>query len=349
MNDGPRLVAWELTARCNLSCAHCRVVSPEKDTGRAPELTTGEALGLIDQMSEFAPFILILTGGEPLIRNDFFRISRSAAASSMRVALASNGMLVDRCMAKLLIESGISRVSLSLDGADAATHDAMRGCEGSFAHVIQASGHLRDVRMPFQINTTLTSRNAAHLKEIMSLAFRLGAIEHHLFVFVPVGRGMDAIGEPLSPEAREELLRWLAVAQARSPIRIQVTCAPQYQRILLEVSGATTQSNHRQSSACLAGTGFVFVSATGEVYPCGYLPLSAGNVRGQPFADIWRSSPLLLELRGQRTLEGTCGGCNYRDVCGGCRARAYAATGRLFASEPSCAYALAHIHDGKAS
>ncbi|MHC4507142.1 MAG: radical SAM protein, partial [Planctomycetota bacterium] len=339
----PRLVAWELTNRCNLRCRHCRAA----DAGEAVEgeLTPEEALHLVDEIAEFAPLTLILSGGEPLVREDFLDIVRAGIKKELRVAVATNGVLLDEAMARTLKDEGVSRVSLSLDGADAATHDGLRGLEGAYDQLMAAAARLREAGLPFQINTTVTTNNVDQVERIAEIVPGLGAVEHHVFMFVPTGRG-EAMA--LGAERYEAVLELLARRQADSPIRIQVTCAPHYQRVIRQTGVlARGESGHRRGgTGCLGGTAFVFVSSTGEVYPCGYLPIRVGDVRKTPFAEIWRTAPLFCDFRDRSRLEGRCGVCEYRKVCGGCRARAYAVSGNVMGEEPYCTHVPAKHKQG---
>jgi len=339
----PRLVAWELTNRCNLSCRHCRAA----DSGEKmpDELSTEEALALVGQIAEFAPLTLILSGGEPLVREDFLDIVRCAVDKGLRVAVATNGTLVDEKMAKTMKDEGVVRVSLSLDGVDAAAHDSLRGLDGAYEMLLVAAARLKAAGLPFQINTTVTLNNVDQVPEIVALVPTLGAVEHHVFMFVPTGRGEKMADESLGAERDEEVLHWLAEAQKTSPIHIQVTCAPHYQRVLRQTGCLTDGKGHGRkrggggaTGGCLGGTAFAFISAVGEVYPCGYLPIPAGDVRIMPFPEIWRTSSFFLALRDRKRLEGRCGACEYRRVCGGCRARAYAVSGKVFGEEPFCTH-----------
>jgi heme b synthase len=359
----PRLVAWELTNRCNLRCRHCRAA----DAGEAVpgELTHDEALALVDDMATFAPLTLILSGGEPLVREDFMDIVRAGVERKMRVAVATNGVLLTESLARKMKSAGVSRVSLSLDGPDAATHDAQRGLDGAYEMLMAAAARLREAELPFQINTTVTVKNADRLAEIVKLVPTLGAMEHHVFMFVPTGRGESIADESLGGRKYEEILSWLAEVQEANPVHIQVTCAPHYQRILRQTDcapassgghpsehpGGNAPSGHpkgrSRGGGCLGGTAFAFISAVGEVAPCGYLPLKAGNVRDGGFAKVWRESPLFLELRERENLTGRCGACEYRKVCGGCRARAYAVSGDHLGEEPYCTYVPRRAREGE--
>ena len=315
------IIAWELTAACNLSCRYCRAsASHEPDQG---ELDTDEAKRFVESIAPLKP-MLILSGGEPLLRPDLFQIIRLAVSLGIRVSLASNGTLITSGLAEEIADSGVSRVSISLDGADAAMHDHGRG-QGSFERSIRGIENLRG-RVDFQINFTVTQKNQSELIRIFDLAEKLGAAALHIFFLVPTGRGREE--DVITPERQEEMLRQIDEEMDRRTLEVQVTCAPQYARLKRPGHG-------RGSGGCLAGRGFVFVSRKGEVYPCGYLPLRVGSVREKNFIEIWENSPELQALREGR-LKGKCGRCEFSRSCGGCRARAYALTGDYLQSDPSC-------------
>ena len=315
------IIAWELTAACNLSCRYCRAsASHEPDQG---ELDTDEAKRFVESIAPRKP-MLILSGGEPLLRPDLFQIIRLAVSLGIRVSLASNGTLITSGLAEEIADSGVSRVSISLDGADAAMHDHGRG-KGSFERSIRGIENLRG-RVDFQINFTVTQKNQSELIRIFDLAEKLGAAALHIFFLVPTGRGREE--DVITPVRQEEMLRQIEGEMDRRTLEVQVTCAPQYARLKKPGHG-------RGSGGCLAGRRFVFVSRKGEVYPCGYLPLRVGSVREKNFIEIWENSPELQALREGR-LKGKCGRCEFSRSCGGCRARAYALTGDYLQSDPSC-------------
>ncbi|HOO53189.1 MAG TPA: radical SAM protein [Methanothrix sp.] len=323
------IIAWEVTAACNLSCEYCRAsasASPDE-----AELSTEVALDFIDQVAPLKPMI-ILSGGEPLLRPDIFDLAKYAADRGVRVSLASNGTLITPEIVERIKRAGIMRVSISLDGPSPETHEATRG-PGSFDLAMRGIGNLRG-KVDFQINMTITKENLDEVCGTMDLAERLGAVAFHLFFLVPTGRGSE--DELVTPEEQDEVLRWVAGECRNRQIEVKVTCAPQYGRVVREVL-TEAERKGMMGSACLAGTSFVFVSRTGDVCPCGYLPVVAGNVRMESFPEIWESSPVFLDLR-KRELLGRCGGCDYREVCGGCRARAYAKTGDYLESDPLCSY-----------
>lgn len=363
----PRLIFWETTAGCNLACRHCRRITVA-DQLVPEDLTTEASLDLVDQIAAFANPILVLSGGEPLMRPDIFEIARHATDAGLIVALASNGTLIDATVARALKESGVRRVSLSFDGPDAESHDTFRG-DGAFDAALGGIAALREAALPFQINTTVARHNADRMDDMLALATEVGAVGLHLFMLVPVGCGVEiAEDAQISPETYEEILNWLYEAEQAVDLQLKATCAPHYFRIVRQRERQLPAeerrgppSHHRQQRAgghpgdhggrartrpamhamtrgCLAGTGVCFVSHRGEVFPCGYLPLSAGSVREQALAHIWRDAPLFKALRDPDLLTGKCGICEFKRICGGCRARAYGMTGDYLAEEPFCTY-----------
>ena len=323
------IIAWEVTAACNLSCEYCRA-SASSSPDEA-ELSTEEALAFIDQVAPEKPMI-ILSGGEPLLRPDIFDLAGYATVQGVRVSLASNGTLITPETVEKIKRAGIKRVSISLDGPSPETHDITQG-SGSFDLATEGIKNLQG-EVDFQINMTITKENLDQVRATMDLAEKLKAVAFHLFFLVPTGRGREE--ELVTPEEQDEILRWVAKECRNRKIEVKVTCAPQYGRVIREVL-TEAERKGMMGSACLAGTSFVFVSRTGDVCPCGYLPVVAGNVREESFPEIWESSPVFLDLR-KRELLGRCGGCEYRKVCGGCRARAYAKTGDYLESDPLCGF-----------
>lgn len=343
-----RLVFWELTPRCNLQCRHCR--AGRADAAGPAELDREALLYVAESIRTAGDPILILTGGEPLLREDFFAVAGRCAQLFSRVALATNGTLVGPEMARRLVATGLQRVSVSLDGADAPTHDRFRGLPGSFAAAWAGCRALRAAGMSLQINATVTRHNREQLPDLVELALALGADAFHLFVLVPVGCGVEIpAADRLDAAAIETCLQSLhALSQrVRGRLHVKATCAPQYYRILhaageLEAPRADAGAGHglhAVTRGCLAGTGVCFVSHHGEVQPCGYLPLSVGNVRVAPLATLWQSAPLFATLRDPARLQGACGACPHRERCQGCRARAYAETGDCLGPDPDCAFA----------
>jgi len=340
-----RLLFWETTAGCNLRCVHCRASARP---GRLPdELTTKEALELVDQIASFSSPILVLSGGEPLFRNDIFEITTYAGHKGLRVALATNGTLVTQEKADRLKKAGIRRISVSLDGASALTHDSFRGVSGAFDRAVEGIENLREAGVEFQINTTVTSHSVRELPLILELARSMGAAAFHIFLLVPVGCGLEISEEQqISPDEYERVLTWLYEQSKESSIDLKATCAPHFFRILRQRGRPSAAARRKKdkdgmsamTKGCLAGSGVCFVSYRGDVQPCGYLPLKAGNVLENPLSEIWASSELFATLRDPDTLGGKCGYCEFRRVCFGCRARAYSDTGNYLAEEPYCVY-----------
>jgi radical SAM protein with 4Fe4S-binding SPASM domain len=348
-----RLLFWESTIRCNLTCAHCRRVEGDDTAHR--DLSTDQAKALIEQLAELGrgqPMmpVLVFSGGEPLCREDLFELIRQAKSLGLPPALATNGTLIDATAAGRIRDSGIARVAVSLDGATAEVHDRLRRLNGSFERALEGIGYLRDATVPFQINITLTKHNAGQLEAIYELAKSLDAVAAHIFMLVPVGCGQSlAETDMLSPEQYEKKLLEICALDGRGELQVKVTCGPHYERVIRQAglhtsdtrAGGTVpgRTGHAGASkGCLAGLGVLFVGHQGDVFPCGYLPIKCGNLLERTLSDIWYQSEDLARMRDTRLLEGKCGICGYRQVCGGCRGRAYAATGNYMAEEPFCAY-----------
>ena len=339
-----RLLFWETTVGCNLKCIHCRATALE---GRAPdELNTDEALGFVGALAAFAKPILVLSGGEPLYRPDIFRIAEFATEKGLKVARATNGTLVGAETARKTREAGIRRVSISLDGADAKTHDQFRGFPGSFDRALEGAWHLRQEKVSLQLNTTVARHNADQLPRVMEMAEEMGADALHLFLLVPVGCGLEIAGEQQIPaEEYERILNWFYEQSRHTRMELKATCAPHYYRIIRqrareEGRKVTPKADGMaaMTRGCLAGSGVCFLSHKGEVFPCGYLPVRAGSIREQGIEEIWNSAQVFKEMRDPGLLEGRCGLCEYRMVCGGCRARAFGQTGNYLGEEPFCLY-----------
>jgi heme b synthase len=338
-----RMIAWEVTRRCNLSCIHCRAAA---ERGPYPgELSPEEALHLLDDIVSFSSPVVILTGGEPLLREDIFDLARYGTKRGLRMVMAPNGTLIDGEKALRIKESGIQRVSISLDGATPETHDRFRRVEGAFAGALRGIEHLKKVGMEFQINTTVTRGNCEELPEILDLAVRLGAAALHMFLLVPTGRGKELEEQAIQAAEYEKVLNWFYEQREKIPLQLKATCAPQYYRILrqrMKAEGRNfTPQTHgldAMTRGCLGGIGFCFISHRGEVQPCGYLEARSGSIREQSLREIWEKSPVFQKLRDFSGYKGRCGHCEYIRVCGGCRARAFEKTGDLLAEEPLCIY-----------
>lgn len=338
-----RMVAWEVTRSCNLRCVHCRasaLMGPYEG-----ELSTSQALNFLEDLASFARPVVILTGGEPLLRDDVPELARRGTELGLRMVMAVNGTLLTYQKAKELKEAGIQRLSISLDGASRDSHDGFRKVPGAFERAMEGIKVAKEVGLPVQINTTVTERNLAEIPKILELAVKLGAVAHHIFLLVPTGRGRDLADEVLTAERYEETLRWFWEQESRVSLQLKATCAPQYQRIsrtqgLQErnLQGGQRSPLDSVTRGCLAGWGFCFVSHVGDVQPCGYLEVFCGNIMEQKICEIWSSSEVFNKLRRVELYGGKCGVCEYRRVCGGCRARAYETTGDFLSEEPLCVY-----------
>lgn len=335
LDRAPIVVAWEVTRACGYRCRHCRAdASPRPAPG---QLGHDEGIALIDDLARFQGTILVLTGGDPMLRPDLEDLVAHAAGRGVRVALtpsATTRVTPDRLRA--LRRAGVGQVAVSLDGPDAATHDAMRGVRGSFARTLRILRHAREAGFPVQVNTTLT---AGGLGRLDAMAGRVATIRPALwsvFFLVPTGRG--ARRDMLGAHAQERALRRLVRIRRRLAMPLKVTAAPAVRRVEAQMADEGLAPPPRPPAPVNDGRGFMFVAHDGSVAPSGFLPLPAGNVRVDSAVDLYRDSPLFRALRDPARLRGRCGSCGWRDVCGGSRARAFALTGDPFAEEPTCAY-----------
>lgn len=372
----PFIVIWEVTRACALACAHCRA---DAITVRNPlELTTQEGKTLLDDLASLgAPRpIVVLTGGDPFERDDLAELVRHGHAAGLPMALSPS--VTPRLTSEALIElraAGATAVSLSLDGATPATHDAFRGFEGVHADTLKAAAEVRSAGLRLQINTTVTRDNAHELPALLETVTDLGAGLWSVFFLVPTGRGEQLAA--LDAEGVEDVLRWLASVADRIPLK--TTEAPHFRRVMLQraeaggdppgyrpgalgvqlreatrvpaagvAPGRSGSGPRRPPLDVNAGRGFAFIDHLGSVYPSGFLPVSAGSIRKQPFTEIYRESALLQSLRDPEQLKGRCGVCEYREVCGGSRSHAYAVTGDPLAEDPTCAYEPARSRRGDA-
>jgi heme b synthase len=343
-----RLLAWETTRRCNLACLHCRAGA--EDEVYPGELTTAQGEALLQDLAGMGSPVVILTGGEPLLRQDIYHLSRFGTDLGLRMVMAVNGLLLSPEAARRLKQAGIKRLSISIDGPDPQSHDQFRGQEGAFAGALKGMEAARQEGLEFQINTTVTRSNLGQIQAIQELAVERGAVAHHIFLLVPTGRGRALTGEIITAQEYEDVLHWFAEQKPKVPLELKATCAPHYYRVIRQRAKEKgeklefkTHGLDAVTKGCLGGQGFAFVSHVGQVQPCGYLELSAGDIKEQPFSRIWRQSELFKRLRDPDLLGGKCGICEYRKVCGGCRARAYEVSGDEMAEEPLCLYQPAGI------
>jgi radical SAM protein len=350
-DERPFIVIWELTRACDLACLHCRASSQSL---RSPlELSTLEGERLTDQVVEMGVPIFILTGGDPLKRPDTFRLVEYTARCGLPASLAPSATpLLTREAITEFAQRGLARLALSLDGPRPEIHDAIRGVPGAFQRTTDAVGWAREAGLPVQINTTVTRRNLEEISALIPLLEKLEIVMWSVFIMVPTGRGQRA--DLITPAECETLFGLMYEASRRVKFHVKTTEGMHYRRYLLqerarerraqtpmasrEEAGKVWDSIGRAPRGLNDAKGFVFVSHTGDVYPSGFFPLAAGNIRDQPLAEIYRTSTLFTALRDPSRLKGKCGRCEFRQVCGGSRARAFAMTGDPFAEDPLCAY-----------
>ena len=340
-NAAPRLVAWEVTRRCNLNCVHCRASA---ERGPYPgELEGPKSLEIIDQIAGLGKSVVILTGGEPLLREDIFDLARYGTERGLRMVMATNGTLLTPVIAERIRSSGIQRVSISLDGANAEEHDKFRQVQGAYQASLKGIEILKEAGVEFQVNTTITKHNYRRCREILDSVMHLGAVAHHLFLLVPTGRAREMADQEIDALEYEKLLLWFNQMQKKVPIHLKATCAPHFYRILRQEAHKRGEKVDFQTygldavtRGCLGGISFCFISYEGIVQPCGYLEMKCGNLKEESFETIWANSQVFNRLRDFSAYKGKCGRCEYVKFCGGCRARAFEATGDFMTEEPLC-------------
>ncbi len=341
----PKWMAWEVTQRCNLKCVHCRCSSDI--TSSEGDFTTEEGRKLLDEIAAFCKPVVVLSGGEPLLRSDIFDLASHGTSIGLRMCMATNGSLIDDAICRRMRESDIKMVSLSLDGSTAEIHDNFRQCPGAFEGVMRAAETLRRNGQKFLINSSFTKRNQSDIADVFRLAKSLGATAWYMFMIVPTGRGEEIMSELISRDDYEEILDWhYRQEKVEEDILMRPTCAPHYYRIVPQKARAEGASFKRRSlsfstgggKGCIAAQSICLIDCFGNVKPCSYFPRVAGNVKQTPFGEIWEKSELFRELRDFGSYKGKCGQCEYLNVCGGCRARADAVYGDYMEEEPFCSY-----------
>ena len=339
--DRPFLVIWEVTQACDLSCKHCRASA--QPACHPAELSTAEGMELLEDIRRFGPGqLVVLSGGDPLYRDDIEPLVRHGTDLGLRMTMTPSGTAsLTSTRIERLLDAGLKRMALSLDGATADQHDEFRGEPGSFEQTIAAARAAASHDLPLQINTTVCGETVDVLPAICDLVSDLGAVLWSVFFLVPIGRGR--VLNQLSPERTESVMEWLTEVSQTEPVDVNTTEAPHYRRVALQHGAGPAGSGPPgdgigRRAGITAGDGFVFVGHTGEIYPSGFLPVPAGTVPNDSVVDHYRSSSLFRRLRDRSNLSGKCGVCEFRNVCGGSRSRAYATTGDPFASDPLCAY-----------
>jgi len=354
-NESPFIIIWETTQACDLACLHCRAsAQPDRDRG---ELDTAAAKRLMDTVRQFGKPLFVLTGGDPLKRDDTVELVRYGTSIGLRMAMTPSGTpLMTPDVLRNLRDAGLARLAVSLDGSNAAIHDRFRGVSGSFEWTVRMLDAARALGLSTQINTTVSSHNLHDVEPIVQLITTLGIALWSVFFIVPTGRARAS--DLTTADEFEHVFHRLYDLSTTAPFDIKTTAAPHYRRVVLQRQVAERRAGqHERSATPLTagvgfsltdgvgrargvndGNGFLFISHRGDIYPSGFLPVSAGNVRTHDLVDVYRNSPLFRDLRNTDKLEGKCGVCEYRTICGGSRARAYATTGNYLASDPYCSY-----------
>ena len=335
MDYVPHVVAWNLTKRCNLECAHCYISAGPSESAAA-ELDTADCLGIVDQLLAVNPApLLILSGGEPLLRRDLGEIAHYASANGATVVVGTNGTLLTDERIAVLTDAGVRGVAVSVDSLRPSYHDNFRHGRGALADVQAALGRLRAARLDFIVQTTVTKGNRAELERLVAWSADQGAVSFNCYFLVSTGRGASLTD--LAPADYEAVLADLAQWERayRGRMLVRAKCAPHFMRHVHQTDPGSPVLNYQ--TRCPCGTQYCRITPDGKLTPCPYLPEVAGDLRTQSFADIWRSAPLFRRLR-EGELGGKCGACEYRALCGGCRARAFALEGDVLAADPSCVY-----------
>jgi radical SAM protein len=348
-NLSPFTIAWELTRACAFACRHCRA---EAQPRRHPqELSIGEAFALLDDIKKFGDPILVITGGDPMMRRDLFDILEYATNRGLRTSLTptTTRLVTPQALGRVR-EAGVRRIAVSIDGPNADSHDAFRGFRGSFEMALRIARLVGEAGLSLQVNTTVSRYNLDLLDSFPDLVSELGAVQWSVFFLVPTGRALA--NDMISAASHERMFNWLYELAGKAPFDIKSTAAPAYRRVVIQrerekgtaeapLAGAGYRYQdglNRPAQGVNDGKGFCFISHTGDICPSGFLPLPAGNIRQQPVVEIYRESSLFRRLRDPELLKGKCARCEFRTVCGGSRARAYASTGDYLESDPSCIY-----------
>lgn len=351
----PLLVIWEITQSCELICRHCRAKAQlERQEG---ELSTEEGKKLLDDVAAMGTPVVVLSGGNPLRRPDLIELIKHGKQAGLRMAtIPAATDLLEKSVVQELKDAGLDQMALSLDFPDEKLHDDFRGVAGAFARTIRAAAWANECKLPLQINTTVLQSSAPYLGLMAELVAELGAVFWELFFLVPTGRGSELAG--LTAEQYEEAFELIYQVQRRSQFVVKVTEAPHYRRYVASREAAAGIPDGKavempkllrrptgpggsiglSDKAVNSGNGFMFVSHLGDIFPSGFLPLKAGNVRADSIADVYRNSPVFLKLRTPDALLGRCGRCEYRTICAGSRSRAYAMLGNYMDEDPCCAY-----------
>jgi radical SAM protein len=343
-NQSPLLVIWEVTQACDLACVHCRASAmPGRNSG---ELTTDQGYRLLDEIRSFGDPLMVFTGGDPLKRPDLYELMSYSVGLGLRTNVTPSATpLLTASAIDAFRKIGVSRMAISLDGPDAATHDSFRGIPGTYDRAMFALRHARDIGLDTQLQTTVTRRNMSKLALVAERVAEVHGRMWSLFFLVVTGRALA--NDDLTGEEYEKVFEFMYDISKIAPFEIKTTEAMHYRRYVaqrqkLEHGDTSASDNAKRmvwrTAGVSDGRGFVFVSHTGEIFPSGFLPVTAGNVVRDSLVNVYRNSSLFRSLRDLEAKEGKCGVCEYQKICGGSRSRAYALTGNYLAEDPRCVY-----------
>lgn len=345
-NTKVQAVSWNITRLCNLKCTHCYLPAGFVDTDEFPqgfvrdsELTQADCFRVIDEIAEINPHILlILTGGEPLLRPDILEISKYASDTGFLVVMGTNGVLLNDKVVENMQEHGVTGAGISIDSIQPTNHDKFRGMPGAWKATMNGVESLKRAKLDFLVQTSVTQWNYDEIPEIVEYAYQLGAKVLNLYFLVRTGRGKTVMD--ITPTQYEKMLETMFKLQSdySGKMLIAAKCAPHYKRVIFEQQSDSAFLQGYPSGTCPCGIYYCRISPEGELTPCPYLPVSVGNLKNQSFSRLWNESDTFQELRNRDLLEGKCGVCEFKEVCGGCRARAYASSGNYLAPDESCEY-----------
>ncbi|MEK6539125.1 MAG: radical SAM protein [Deltaproteobacteria bacterium] len=336
MDSTPFLISWNITKRCNLKCSHCYLNASELEHGEG-ELSTGDAMKVIDEIASVNPqAMLIFTGGEPLLRNDWRELTQHASDKGLMVVMGTNGTLLNDTVVKEMMRCGVKGVGISLDSIESSYHDKFRGLNGAWEKTTAGMGILKKHSLDFQVQVTVTKDNYSEIQDIIRLAYEKGSRAANIFFLVCTGRGQEMTD--ITPQQYEETLTYLVKAEKdyEGKMMVRARCAPHFLRIAHKLN-PESQLLKGATSGCIAGTGYFRITPEGDVTPCPYMPTKVGNLTRSSLSQIWTTSPVFQSLRNP-SYEGRCRDCEFSDICGGCRARALSATSNLMGEDPWCEY-----------
>ena len=331
-------ISWNLTKRCNLNCDHCYLDADFRGGVRTDELNTEECFRVVDQIAEVNPnAFLILTGGEPLLRPDIYKIVRYDADKKFMVVLGTNGTMINHTVAQKIKDSGAHGVGISIDSMDAIKHNKFRGVDQAWENSTKAFDILNEVGVDFLVQMSVSDMNYKEIPDVVAYSEKIGAIAFNLYFLVCTGRGQG--NTDISNASYEEALKTLYKLQMeyKGKLMINSKCAPQYKRVVYE-NDPESVYQRTYSGGCPAGTHYGRISPEGDLTPCPFIAESVGNLKDSSFKDLWENAPLMNQLRDRKKLEGKCGACEFSSMCSGCRARAFAETGNYMAEDNSCDY-----------